>query len=142
MSYLTEAKEMLREIEREMRLTYADNKQEQTIRALAVELAARFYYDDKMPNSPNTQQRSAAFRRAFPALRDFMRGREHQTDGSVLHRVPAWRYFTELARKMLSNMLGRSDVSEAMKERIYDAICEDREKEYKMGGKKLTGTMH
>ena len=94
---------------------------ERTIRSLAKELAGIFYEDSA---------RSEKFRRAFPTLRDYMRGLWHQPDGDILIKEPGWTHHIEMARKMLTLMLGQPDarVSPIMKERIYDALIEEHEK--------------
>lgn len=91
---------------------------ERTIRNLAKDLAGKFY----------EFERSAKFRAAFPTYKDYLKGRWHQPDGSVKQHTPGWLHHVALARKVLVMMLGRSDaqVSPAMKERIFDAILEDR----------------
>lgn len=43
-----------------------------------------------------------------------------------IHRQLCWPRFYSLARKAMAEMLGRPDVPEVMKARIYDAIMEDR----------------
>jgi hypothetical protein len=93
---------------------------ERTIRAMAKELAGIFYEDNRSPR----------FRKAFPTLKDYMRGLWHQPDGDILIKEPGWTHHIELARKLLTNMLGRPDgeVSTLMKERIYEALIEEHNK--------------
>ena len=121
----SDTRKLLRQVEHDLGAV----KVEDTIRDLATELAGIFYDGN----------RSVKFRKAYPTLKDYMRGREHQSDGRILHRVPGWRHHVKLAREMLVRMLGMPDarVSPEMKMRIYDAIIEDRQNEHKYGGKKL-----
>lgn len=97
---------------------------ERTVRSLAKELAGKFYEDNA---------RSVKFRAAFPTFQHYMRGQWVQPDGSIKAYRPGWLHHVELARKMLSVMLGQSDarVSPVMKERIFDALIEDRNRQYK-----------
>lgn len=98
---------------------------EPTIKALAVELAGAFY----------EQERSPAFRKAFPTVNHYLKGWQIVGDRQA-KKVPAgWLHHTKLARDMLVRMLGQPDarISPAMKERIYDAICEDRGESLRKG---------
>jgi len=87
---------------------------ERTIRSMAKELAGVFYEDN----------RSEAFRRTFPTLKAYMRGQWHQ-NGQVIITKPGWVYHVDLARKVLANMLSKPQVSEIMKQRIYDALLDE-----------------
>ena len=91
---------------------------ERTIKQTAKELAGAFYEDNRTP----------AFRRAFPTLKSYMRGQWHQSDGEIKIDKPGWMYHIDMARKILTIMLGKPDavVSPVMKERIYDALIEER----------------
>lgn len=100
---------------------------ERTVRSMAKELAGAFY----------EQNRSPRFRAAFPTLRHYMRGQQVMPDGQIKIYRPGWLHHVDMARKMLTAMLGRADVSEVLKERIYDALMEDREKSLRPGAKKL-----
>lgn len=102
---------------------------ERTIKEMAKELAGVFYED---------QKRTPGFRKAFPTLKAYMRGQWHQPNGDIKIDKPGWMYHVDLARKMLVQMLGRKDVSEVMKERIYDAIIEDHQKATSPKAKKVT----
>jgi len=99
---------------------------ERTIKAMATELAGTFY----------EQNRTPGFRKAFPKVEDYLRGRWHQPDGSIKLYRPGYLHHVVLARKMLIAMLGRKDTNETMKERIYDALLEDAKKSH-VGGKML-----
>lgn len=92
---------------------------EPTIKAMATELAGVFYEE-------NT--RSARFRAAFPTVNDYLMGRWHRSDGTVQRYIPGWQHHVTLARKVLAAMLGQPDsrVSAVMKERIFEALLEDR----------------
>lgn len=96
---------------------------EQTVRAQAKELAGTFYESN----------RTDKFRRAYPTLKHFMNGVQVMYDAKLNvtgnKKVAAgWTHFIVLARKTLTMMLGQPDarVAPAMKERIYDALLEDR----------------
>ena len=93
---------------------------ERTIRSMAKQLAGAFYEDN----------RSHKFRQAFPTLKAYMRGQWHQPNGDIKIDKPGWVYHIKLARELLTRMLGYPDsqVSAVMKERIYDALIEEREK--------------
>lgn len=106
---------------------------ERTIRAQAKELAGVFYEDNRSPG----------FRKAFPTLKDYMKGHWHQPDGRIKLFTPGWHHHVALARKTLAIMLGQPDsrVSPAMKERIFNALIEDREKTYQSGNKSI-GKVH
>ena len=89
---------------------------ERTIRTLAKELAGQFY----------EQNRSPAFRVAFPTVRAYIRGQWHGADGSIIRiDKPGWLYFVSLARKLMVEMLKRKDVHENVKKGIYDALLEE-----------------
>jgi len=90
---------------------------ERTIKSLAKELAGAFYEDNRTP----------AFRQSFPTLKAYMRGQWHQASGEIKIDKPGWLYHIDMARKMLTAMLGKPDavVSSVMKERIYDALIEE-----------------
>ncbi len=105
-------------------------KVEATIKAQAKQLAGAFYEDN----------RSDKFRRAFPTVNHFLRGMQLMYDNNLnmtgTKKVPeGWTHFIVLARKTLTIMLGQPDarVSPQMKERIYDAILEDRDNTTRQG---------
>ena len=52
-----------------------------------------------------------------------------------------WPFFMDTARKVLTTMLTLPNISPVMKERIYDAICEDREKQLKIEAGIIPGTV-
>lgn len=97
---------------------------ERTVRSMAKELAGIFYEEP---------QRSAGFRRAFPTFKHYMRGQWVKPDGSIKAYRPGWLHHVELARKVLAMMLGKPDsvVSAVMKERIFNALIEDRDRQFK-----------
>jgi hypothetical protein len=99
----------------------------QTIRHMAKELAGKFYEDNRTPG----------FRKAFPTFRHYMRGQWVQSDGSIRLDKPGWLHHVELARKLLAGMLGRMDVHENLKDPIYQAILDDRERALRPGARKL-----
>lgn len=96
---------------------------ERTVRSMAKELAGIFYEEP---------QRSVGFRRAFPTFKHYMRGQWVQADGSIKAYRPGWLHHVALARKILAIMLGKPDtvVSPAMKNRIFDALIEDRNRQF------------
>lgn len=103
---------------------------EKTIKTQAKELAGAFYDDN----------RTDKFRRGFPTVNHFMRGIQVMYDAKLnrtgTRKVPeGWTHFIALARKTLTVMLGQPDarVSPQMKERIYDAIIEDRNNTTRQG---------
>lgn len=103
---------------------------ERTIRSMAKELAGIFYEDNRTP----------AFRRAFPTLRHYLRGQWVQLNGDIKIDKPGWMYHVDLARKVLGSMLSKPDsvVSAAMKERIYDALLEEHERATSSQAKSVT----
>jgi hypothetical protein len=105
---------------------------EPTIKDMAIQLAGTFYEE-----SASTGQRSAAFRRTFPTVDDYLKGRWHERDGSVKRHMPGWQHHVELARQTLVGMLRQPDsvVNPAMKERISDALIEDAANARKFGKK-------
>ncbi len=102
---------------------------EHTVRNMAKELAGKFYEDN----------RSAGFRKAFPTFKHYMRGQWCLPDGSMKAYRPGWLHHVELARKVLAAMLGKPDavVSPVMKDRIFNALIEDREREVGRKAKNL-----
>ena len=104
---------------------------ERTIKEMAKELAGVFYEDSA---------RTPGFRRAFPTLKSYMRGIWHQPDGTIKIDKPGWLSHKDLARKMLTMMLGQPDsrVSPVMKERIYDSLIADYPKETSRNAKQVT----
>lgn len=106
---------------------------EKTIKAQAKELCGIFYEDN----------RTDKFRRAFPTVNYFMRGVQVMYDANLnrvgTRKVPeGWTHFVVLARKTLTVMLGQPDarVSPQLKERIFDAILEDRDNTTRQGVRK------
>lgn len=102
---------------------------EKTVRSMAKELAGTFYEEN----------RSAGFRKAFPTFKHYMRGQWVQADGSIKNYRPGWLHHVALARKLLAAMLGKPDavVSQTMKDRIFNALIEDREREVGRKAKNL-----
>lgn len=103
---------------------------ERTVRSMAKELAGKFYEGNRTPG----------FRKAFPTFRHYMRGQWVQPDGSIKIYRPGWLHHVVLARQMLTLMLGRKDIHENVKERIYDALLEDRNRTIK--GRNLAQARH
>lgn len=95
---------------------------EQTVRSVAKEIAGAFYEES---------QRSHAFRQAFPTLQAFMRGQWHQPDGSIKLYRPGWMHFVDTARKRMAQMLGEKGTTEYLKYRIFDALIDDRNRQFK-----------
>ena len=94
---------------------------ERTIRSMAKELAGTFYEENRTPG----------FRQAFPTFKAYLRGQWHQSDGSIKLYRPGWQHHVELARKVLSVMLGRNDIHINVKNAIFAALIEDRDRQYK-----------
>jgi hypothetical protein len=102
---------------------------EMTVRTMAKELAGKFYEDNRTPG----------FRKAFPTFKHYMRGQWVQANGSIKAYRPGWLHHVELARKVLAAMLGQPDakVSPVMKDRIFNALIEDRNREFGRKAKNL-----
>lgn len=100
------------------------------IKSLARELAGQFY-DEETSTKPEgeREKRSMRFRKAFPKVKHYLAGHQHNPDGSVTYTKPGWMHHVVLARKLLTLMLGQPDarVSPHMKETIYDALLEEHE---------------
>lgn len=99
----------------------------QTIRSVAKELASVFYESNRSPG----------FRRAFPTLKHYLRGQWVQPDGSIKAYLPGHLHHIALARQRLAQMLAQSNIHENLKEPIYQAILDDRERSMRPGAKKL-----
>lgn len=99
---------------------------ERTIKSLAKEYAAAFYEMNK---------RSPQFRRAFPSVSDYTRGVKTMLNGRKKPGIPNWVHFVDAARESLSTMLTLSDekVTPLLKEKIADALIEDREMQLRGG---------
>lgn len=130
---------------------------ERTIAHLARELAGTFYDHVREAESAGDKVQMAKrgrvfleidpklFAKTFPTVRDYLRGRRHGRidrdwktgrvsyvdDGSVTMSTPGWLYWYDQARQMLTVMLGRPDIHDNVKQGIYAALLEDREKELK-----------
>ena len=128
---------------------------EATIRSVAKELAGEFYELVRSAESRGERHvqikrgeraflniRPDVFGKTFPTAKDYLSGKRHGRvgrtpeggiyhidDGSLQQDTPGWLYWYDMARQRLTEMLGRNDVTEHMKERIFEAIVEDREKE-------------
>lgn len=98
---------------------------EATIKSMATELAGVFY----------EQNRSPAFRKAFPTWEAYKGGWQVVGEGQVKKIPPGWMHFVVLARRVLVEMLKQPDeqVSAVMKERIADALIEDHGKAERHG---------
>lgn len=105
---------------------------EANIKAQAIEFAAAFYempdrdLTDHMPVPGKVQ----AFRKTYPTLQDYLKGREHQPDGRILQGQPCWKHFVKMARaSMYARLTPYSLATAEEKERVYKAILEDREED-------------
>lgn len=98
---------------------------EATIRSTARELAGKFY----------EQNRSPQFRYAFPTVECYLGGWQRVADGAIKKVPPGWMHHVVLARRMLVEMLRQPDarVSPHLKEKIADALIEDRGKSKRFG---------
>jgi hypothetical protein len=94
---------------------------------MAKELAGTFYENNRSPK----------FRTAFPTFKHYMRGQWCQSDGSIKLYRPGYLHHVDLARKMLASMLGKQNVHEHLKEAIFQAILDDRERSTRPSAKKL-----
>jgi hypothetical protein len=99
----------------------------QTVRSMAKELAGTFYEGNRSPK----------FRAAFPTFKHYMRGQWCQPDGSIKLYRPGWLHHVELARRMLAAMLGRESVHQHLKDAIFQALIDDRERSQRPGARKL-----
>lgn len=106
---------------------------ERTVRSLAKELAGVFYEEPK---------RSAGFRKAFPTFKHYMRGQWVQADGSIKAYRPGWLHHVGHARKMMALMLGQPGVTPVVKERIFDALIEDRNRQFKAEARRTAKSLH
>jgi hypothetical protein len=133
---------------------------ERTIAHTARELAGKFYdfvrsaekrgekVDVRFNGRTLQNIDPTAFGKSFPTVKDYLAGRrygevEHRADGTVFWKdtgkwrqyVPGWMSFYEMARQLNVQMLAEPHVTDTMKERIFDAIIEDREKQLKQEAK-------
>ena len=135
---------------------------ERTIRSMAKERAAKHYEWVRAIESmdPKVQDhlRGRCFKagmmdplivgKVYPSLKDYLTGKQHGTierlldgtvrhvdDGSISQGVPGWMNHIDGARKEITAMLGRSDVHENLKQGIYKALIEDREKQIEQQAK-------
>jgi hypothetical protein len=101
---------------------------------MAKELAGTFYEDNRSPT----------FRAAFPTFKHYMRGQWVQPDGSIKAYRPGWLHHVELARKLMAAMLGKPEtvVTPVMKERIFNALIEDRDRQFKAEQRKTARNLH
>ncbi len=128
---------------------------EATIRTLAKELAGQFYEFIRSAESRGEKSvqikrgerafldiRPDVFGKTFPTAKDYLTGRRHGRvgrtpegtiyhidDGSRQQDTPGWLYWYDMARQRLVEMLNSGSVTDHMKERIFEALVEDREKE-------------
>ena len=128
---------------------------EATIRSVAKEIAGEFYQFIRSAESRGEKHvqvsrgerallniRPDVFGKTYPTVKDYLSGRRHGRigrtpegsiyhidDGSLQQDTPGWLYWYDMARQRLVEMLNRNDVTEHMKDRILEAIIEDREKE-------------
>lgn len=103
----------------------------QLIRVTAKELAGAFY---------EQAQRSEVFRRAFPNVRDFIRGAAHRRDGSIEMQDPNWWQFVQLAKDNMVKQLKDPSISPIIKEAITDALIEEAHRGSKAGAKMVAQT--
>jgi hypothetical protein len=131
---------------------------ERLFRAMAVELAGRFYDTvrsaEKAGEKVHIRRASTgraiqqidpqAFGKTYPTLKNYLSGTKfgtvkhlpngtvfHVNDGRITHGTPGWMHWYDAARQMLVEMLGRPDVSDHRKEQIMESLVEDREKQHK-----------
>src|SRR5215475_15214693 len=110
-----------REVAKTAARTLKPLRTERTTRMMAKEMAAA-WWDESIkgmtappPGTPENYHpnvRSELFRKMWP-------------DRQVYVTI-CWPHFYKPARQQMISMLGRNDVSEVMKVRIYEAIMEDR----------------
>jgi hypothetical protein len=109
-----------REVAKQAAQTLRPLRTERTIRMLAKEMAAAWWDESiegmtapppGVPENYDPNVRSEMFRGMWP-------------DQQVYVTI-CWPHFYKEARRQMVMMLGRTDVSETMKARIYDAIMED-----------------
>jgi hypothetical protein len=103
----------------------------QLIRMTAKELAGAFY---------EQSMRSPMFRRAFPTVRDFLRGHAHRRDGSIEYQDPNWLQFVDLAKTMLVKQLVAKETSQHIKDAIEEALIENARRGSKPGAKTVLQT--
>lgn len=118
---------------------------EQTIRIMAKELAGKFYEQKRSghfrdPNSLTRAKRmtrdpQTGIRKEVTVVLPFSQA--YPTAQSYVNAW--WPFFVEAARKALTAMLAQPDarIHPHMKERIFDALIEDREREVHNGAKRL-----
>lgn len=96
---------------------------ERTVRSMAKEFASIFYESN----------RTKGFRQTFPTFQAYIRGQWHNTDGSIKAYRPGWMHHVAQARRALALMLGKPDsvVSPHVKNAIFNALIEDRNREHK-----------
>lgn len=107
---------------------------DRTLRSMAKELAGIFYEDNRSP----------AFRQAFPTLKHYMRGQWVQPDGDIKIDKPGWMYHVDLARKCLAHMLTLPDtvVHPNIKQSIYEAFINEHEQRQKTKPLKVVQRKH
>lgn len=99
------------------------------IKHLATELAGTFYeFQTSTKDELEREKRSKRFRKAFPTVTAYLKGHYHRPDGNVVYTKPAWLHFVVQARAMLSHMLMRNDITDHMKNEIYEALLEEHDK--------------
>lgn len=133
---------------------------ERTIRMHAKELAGQFYdlvrSAESKGNKVNINRGDRAvltidpkvFGKTYPTVKDYLIGRRHghvrRTADGMVHHVddgschmdtPGWLHWYDMARQQLTSMLGMSTVHENIKQGIFKALIEDREKQQRLGTK-------
>jgi hypothetical protein len=136
---------------------------EKTIQHHARELAAIFYEGVRAAESQDhkvqIRQRGRIllniepklFAKTYPTLKDYLAGRKHGReerfpdgtirhidDGSVRYDTPGWLHWYKGAREQLTEMLSMPQVHQNLKDAIYAALLEDREKELKQTDPRLS----
>ena len=103
---------------------------ERTIRSMAKELANIFYDENRTP----------AFRQAFPTRTAYLRGQWHQPDGDIKIDKPGWMYHVDMAKECLARMLTMPDsiVHPNVKQAIYDAFIAEHEQRQRVKPVKVT----
>lgn len=103
----------------------------QLIRRTAKELAGAFYEQN---------YRSKDFRRAFPTVKDYLRGTRHWPNGSIRKVEPGWHHFVQGAKGMLATSLRDPTVSDHEKERISDQLIEEAHRGSRLNARRTLQT--
>ncbi len=87
------------------------------IRQTAKEMAGAFYEQN--------ERTEKVFRRAFPTVKDYLRGTRHRPDGTIMQVDPGWSHFVAAAKGILATSLRDNNMSDHEKNRIYEQLCEE-----------------